>query len=424
MQRFRYIFKIWIVLFMSVASSFSQNSPFDDRAYPPEDGPQSFRFSSQVLVFSTLTPDTNRILLFIRLPYASLQFIKQDSIYKTSFDLSVLVETESLQMIGSQIKRCEYSAPNFEATRSPAEMRYETFQFFLPPGSYKLNLELYDLETRSPARRKEPLIVPDFRKQRFALTDILFLKTLNLSQLDSLEPLMPPVRTPEDTGFCARIDLFSARELNLSIYESILNSQGGTVYRDTVSLQIRNRRHPVFFRLNHALPFGQYTLKLHITDGEEEKDLSQAYYIRWEDQGTDIMEMELLVQSLSIIMNRESWQALNSANAEDRLNIIKDFWKKRDPTPETEINELEEEYKRRIYDANREYSFLRGGVQGWKTDRGRVYILYGSPTDVDTQPTVPGMSGRYEVWIYHQLQRSFVFQDKYNDGDYRLVSEQ
>jgi GWxTD domain-containing protein len=77
------------------------------------------------------------------------------------------------------------------------------------------------------------------------------------------------------------------------------------------------------------------------------------------------------------------------SNDEERDNFIEAFWKRRDPTPDTEENEFKEEHYRRIAYANEHFA---AGVPGWKTDRGRIYIVYGAPDEIESHPS----GGTYE----------------------------
>jgi GWxTD domain-containing protein len=65
---------------------------------------------------------------------------------------------------------------------------------------------------------------------------------------------------------------------------------------------------------------------------------------------------------------------------EEREQFVEQFWKRRDPTPDTEENEYKEELYRRIAYANEHYA---SGIPGWKTDRGMIYIKYGPADEVD-----------------------------------------
>ena len=74
---------------------------------------------------------------------------------------------------------------------------------------------------------------------------------------------------------------------------------------------------------------------------------------------------------------------------EEREQFIEQFWLRRDPTPDTEENEFKEEHYRRIAYTNDHYA---SGIPGWKTDRGRIYIMYGPPDEIESHPS----GGTYE----------------------------
>jgi GWxTD domain-containing protein len=90
-----------------------------------------------------------------------------------------------------------------------------------------------------------------------------------------------------------------------------------------------------------------------------------------------------------IITDEERAAFKQLSNDEERDNFIEAFWQRRDPTPDTEENEYKEEHYRRIAYANEHFA---AGIPGWKTDRGRIYIMYGPADEVDSHPS----GGTYE----------------------------
>ncbi len=90
-----------------------------------------------------------------------------------------------------------------------------------------------------------------------------------------------------------------------------------------------------------------------------------------------------------IISDEERAAFKQLSNDEERDNFIEAFWQRRDPTPDTEENEYKEEHYRRIAYANEHFA---AGIPGWKTDRGRMYIMYGPADEVDSHPS----GGSYE----------------------------
>ncbi len=116
------------------------------------------------------------------------------------------------------------------------------------------------------------------------------------------------------------------------------------------------------------------------------------------------------------------------ADIEERQRFILNFWDKRDPDPDTDINEYKEEFFRRIDYANDRF---REGPPGWKTDRGRIYIYFGSPdkieefhpmqTEAEARAGVSMQSRVRNIlrWTYYRYGMAVDFYDR--RGDYTYV---
>jgi GWxTD domain-containing protein len=120
-------------------------------------------------------------------------------------------------------------------------------------------------------------------------------------------------------------------------------------------------------------------LKRPLTDKEKkerakslQKELSRTYK-KWLDEDVRY-----------IITGEERSAFLHLSNDEERDNFIEQFWLRRDPTPDTLENEYKEEHYRRIAYANEHFA---AGIPGWKTDRGRMYIMYGPPDQIEAHPS-------------------------------------
>ena len=71
---------------------------------------------------------------------------------------------------------------------------------------------------------------------------------------------------------------------------------------------------------------------------------------------------------------------------EGRAVFVERFWRRRDPSPGTLTNEYRQLFWRRVQEANN--SFVDSTKPGWMTDRGKIWILYGPPTEIDSDPTL------------------------------------
>jgi GWxTD domain-containing protein len=123
------------------------------------------------------------------------------------------------------------------------------------------------------------------------------------------------------------------------------------------------------------------------------------------------------------------------ATDDERERFIEEFWRRRDPDPDTDENEFREEYYERIAYANEHYA---SGIPGWKTDRGRIYITWGKPDEVETHPSGGtynresyeggGSTSTYpfERWFYRYLPGvgsgiEIEFVDPTGSGEYRIA---
>ncbi|MGA8108383.1 MAG: GWxTD domain-containing protein, partial [Acidobacteriaceae bacterium] len=85
-----------------------------------------------------------------------------------------------------------------------------------------------------------------------------------------------------------------------------------------------------------------------------------------------------------IITDQERKAFLSLSNDEERDAFIEQFWRRRNPNPDSPDNEFREEYYARIAYANEHFA---AGKPGWKTDRGHMYIAYGKPDSIDSHPS-------------------------------------
>ncbi len=136
-----------------------------------------------------------------------------------------------------------------------------------------------------------------------------------------------------------------------------------------------------------------------------------------------------------IITDEERKAFMSLSNDEEREAFIENFWLRRNPNPDSPENEFREEHYRRIAYANEHFA---AGKPGWKTDRGRIYIMWGPADSIDSHPS-GGMYERpmeegggetstfpFEVWHYRYLEGigeniDLEFVDTCQCGDYHFT---
>ncbi|HEX3747149.1 MAG TPA: GWxTD domain-containing protein [Bryobacteraceae bacterium] len=127
-----------------------------------------------------------------------------------------------------------------------------------------------------------------------------------------------------------------------------------------------------------------------------------------------------------IITAKERAEFLALTSDAGRETFIDRFWKRRDPTPDSEENEYREEHYRRIAYANEHFA---GSVAGWKTDRGRLYITYGPPDEIDDHSTgSTAVPSPHQQWRYRYIEGIGAniiveFVDRNGTGDFQMTSD-
>src|SRR5437588_6091655 len=143
-----------------------------------------------------------------------------------------------------------------------------------------------------------------------------------------------------------------------------------------------------------------------------------------------------LEKDVAYIITDEERKAFKKLQTDDeRERFIEEFWRPREPDPDTEENEFKEQYYERIAYANEHYA---SGIPGWKTDRGRIYIMYGKPDEVESHPAGGpyqresyeggGETSTYpfERWFYRYIEGvgsgiEIEFVDPTGSGEYRIA---
>jgi GWxTD domain-containing protein len=163
--------------------------------------------------------------------------------------------------------------------------------------------------------------------------------------------------------------------------------------------------------------------KVNTKQSKQSGDLAD-HYKKWLDEDV-----------VYIISDEERSVFKNLKNEEERESFVEQFWARRNPDPRSPDNAFKEEHYRRIAYANQ---YFTSGVQGWRTDRGRIYIMYGKPDELESHPTGGSYARPYyegggttstypfEKWWYRHIEGvgddiEIEFVDKSLTGEYRMA---
>ena len=159
---------------------------------------------------------------------------------------------------------------------------------------------------------------------------------------------------------------------------------------------------------------GSYKIELRYFD---DKQTTSFYYgFKTKNYWTD--ELDEVVGVMRYILPYSEYKQLKGKDESEKWEAINIYWKEKDPSPETDENELLNELNERVRFSNKNFSIL---MHGWRSDRGRIYIIYGEPQIVD-ETYRDNRGYNYQKWVYANG-KEFLFIDRTMSGDYTLHHE-
>jgi len=180
------------------------------------------------------------------------------------------------------------------------------------------------------------------------------------------------------------------------------------------SAEARNAVAVIPFPVETLRP-GRYLLNIAASGRPDRK---AVFEVVWPEMPRSLKSPDYALESLRFITTRDELDFLEGGDAGERREHLERFWASRDRTPETAYNEVMTEYYTRVDFAGGAFGTLRE-PDGTRTDRGRIYILYGNPTKTERKLDPAGF---IEIWSYKEAGKQFVFIDESRKGDYVLTS--
>lgn len=356
---------------------------------------------------------------------------------------------------------------NFDRVDSLSEIKqnqklFGTGYFALKPGDYVIKVSMTDLHSNVSSERRRNLTIMPFAADKLTFSDIELVTQYHSSTTQNrfYKNGFQVIPNPDQIyGTGLTMLTFYTEIYNLkkdaatdtgsySIQYRLLNSEGLLAREFAPRLRKKPGTSAVELSAINIISFhsGTYYLELVAQDlqtGETAAQQKKFFIYREGDLAlSDSAVQKLNEEKLQAMLERTyknmSSQALDEefesaayiANNEEKRIYKKldlpgkqafllEFWRKRDKTPETPQNEYRDEYLKLVNTANHEFS---GFKKGWKSDRGRVLLVYGPPDEIERVP-LSMETKAHHIWKYYSIQGGviFVFVDKQGFGDFELV---
>ncbi len=364
----------------------------------------------------------------ISVPLNQLQWAKRaDGGYEASFDVVAVFYDRKHRQRGGDIWRHQVTATEYKETISQKKTFTTTKEFVLPPGEYILEVRLSSVGVDSGSTAARRVVIAPAVVQPLALSGL---------EIGTCADSLALPATPETAGFtpsltrrfgdplpwvCARGEVImqggragEQMELRLRIVGAKDHLEADQSF--PLAAQGERTRYAVSVPARPLGP-GVYKLQLEAIHAGDHASAERAFEI--DASRIDIeRNYDDYVELARYYLGDDQVEPLRHVPEAERRTAWADFWKKLDPDPDTPENERLEEFLSRVRTAAERYAAR--GEPGWRTDRGKVYIRYGEPDDVEQVPQGFN-SPAYEIWRYVSRNLTFVFADASGFGEYVLV---
>lgn len=396
--------------------------------------------------------------VYYGIPEACLSFLADSGMYRASARLRLEVRSDT-----GTVASKEWLVPHAMKDTSELAMGQSLMGIVsvaVPKGEYRISLAVHD--ANSPSRRDSmtaPISVKGFEDTRESLSDIELCTTIRQSgdkgsvfYKNTLEVIpnasrMYGIGLPILQYYVEVYNLANAHgDSHVLLRTSVINGAGKEVKQQSrTKPRLHNSTVEVGTVNLSGLGSGSYRLRLALVDTMHAAEhllatSEKKFFIYRVGSAADSIAASTFEPvgggEFSFMTEEEVRQAFDYAqyvateseesqydrlsDLKGRQNFLADFWRRRDPDASTAVNEFKQAYYERIEYANKNLSNRIN--DGWKSDRGRVYVIYGRCDEVERVPST-AESLPYEVWHYEGMQGGviFVFVDRNNFGNYTLV---
>lgn len=341
----------------------------------------------------------------------------------------------------------------------PSEGQFfpHVFRFIMKPGTYALRASLIQDSTRPRDVGTDTVIVRVFTENTLSLSDVEL--GCRMEKTDGPSPFAKNgiLMLPNPSGFYGTdlplfyfyaeaygLDFDSSSVDSYAVVHRVLSSENGGIARPETRRVYRTLGRSVVIADGFpvsTLRTGTYELELEVislASARTTKTRKKFWTYRRDDflagrtvepsreyqarlfasapDVLDVMDPDSALQLMKYVLTSEQWKQALRYNAEGKRQFLQSFWSQREIIDPGATNR----HYARVAEADNRWNYL--SRRGWKTDRGRVYILYGEPDLMDRNYADPSIID-HEVWHYDRLEGGviFVFSDTKGFGDLELV---
>lgn len=375
------------------------------------------------------SPDSTRTRLdvYIEIPYSKVEFKKSHNSHDFSAEVDITLsikDANNIPLFDNVFKeeiKTEKTDLEFLSNNSKIILK----NFYLVPGEYKLKISMYELSTKKYSEKEQNVTIRDFLVDPLTISDAMIVS--NLVHAKDRAYITPDVS--RNVGSLDTFYLFffiykNSEASDIDVTCKILDAKKEEMYVKRESIDITTgidiQNQMIVAVPTEKMPFGKYSVLISAASSGYSTQIQSDFENENKDFPVDLTNLELLIDQLQYIAKDDELSKIRDAKTDaEKLRLYLEFWKSKDPTPNTKRNEALIEYYKRINYSNEH--FATPYTDGWRTDMGMVFIIFGLPNNIERHP-YDADNKPYEIWEYYENNREFVFVDYTGFGDYRLIT--
>jgi GWxTD domain-containing protein len=345
--------------------------------------------------------------IYCVVPNDQVKFVEEDGLLTGKLRYVAEIADGNGDIVGSSENTVEVTAASAEDAEDRTVVQVLQSSISVAPGRYTATVILEDLNAlkrelisfllkKYKSGEVQVLIdSKDFGEEQFAISDIEFARGLRRVNNGAFHksgfeiipnaPRRYGLLLPELAIFFELYNLSAATDCDQVVATyAITNRMGGEIFRSekTLSLQGEKSASTALFDVT-SLSSGSYLLALSISDttGTALARSERRFDVAWSPLSWGRYEHEML-GDMEYVLTEDEMGRFRTLSSGEQEKFLEGFWKDIDPTPGTMENEARTEHYRRVSYADRHFGSTH--TRGALTDRGRLYVKYGQPDDIQS----------------------------------------
>ena len=344
--------------------------------------------------------DSFNILINYKISNDHFVFIKKSDSFEANILTTIQLFDSKKDSIILQESREDIIIENFyDNTRSFKRMFEFSKEISLNQGEYNIKINVQDLDNNNTYSFKDKILLSS--EDGFGAV-LIYGKNEEIKDSITLENN----KIQLEFQYFQKSDIIKDFEVGIRNYDK----------KEKLSFQNIQLNKEGFYIIEFEIPENYYGMTyLDITI--ENHKISKSFFIY--NKGYDLWSEDIneIVGVMRYILPLSEIKLLKDMTIDDKFKYMIDFWSTKDPNMSTEENELLIEFTNRIKYANLNFSDIN---KGWKTDKGRIYIIYGEPESQDIYRNQS--EGIREIWTYSSGLK-FTFLDRSGFGNFILIKQ-